>query len=511
MGIVAIAPVLPPMPSESRSLSAPTQPRRRPRASLWLWFLAGSLTTTMAFGGAATANSVASRVATLGAVTGSDVLASGADPTAATEPRASSTSVRDSAAPASGVYEIPIEVLEGLVLARATLRGASGLDTTGWLLLDTGAGYLALDHAVARFVGIVDSTATYNQLEMADRHLSRLELGDLQMDQVGPALVFDAEIIRSVTDRSVLGLLGERTLTGFAARIDYAGQKLTLLPVPAPERAANQSRADALGSAAERVRRSRVSLASALRSTAIAVPYQRTDEGKMIVDGWVSDPKPPRRSTKLRWVIDTGASKAALFSGRVREMAPHAGEWPALRGLTSPTLIGTAEASVARVPRLEIEGDGAIAQASDIDVAIIDGRLGDALAQEVGAPVDGLLGYSFLRRFLVTLDLVNQVLWLEPVPHPFDDRPHEYSHIGAQIERRDDAIEVTGVAARSPADRAGVQRGDRITAIDGEPVAGADLNAVARKLEGPPGSRVRVTFRRDGMDRTLELVRRRLL
>lgn len=394
---------------------------------------------------------------------------------------------------------------------RATLRSPSGADTTGWLLLDTGSGYLAVDHGIARFSEIIDTTITYGQLEMAERHLSRLEIGGLQMDQVGPVLVFDAGIIHSVTDRTVLGLIGAGTLAGFAVRIDYADQKLTLIPVPPPDRGAHESRAAALGSPADRIRRSRAALAGALRTTAIAVPYQRTDEGKLIVDGWVSDPKPPRRSARLRWVIDTGASKAALFAARVREMAPHAREWRALRGLTSPTLIGSAEAAVARVPRLEIDGAGAVAHASDIDVAILDGPLGDALSQEVGAPVDGLLGYSFLRRFVTTLDLVNQVLWLEPVPHAFDDRPYEYCHVGAQIERRDGVIEVTGVVIGSPAARAGIVRGDRLTAIDGESVAGVDLNAVSRKLEGPPGSRVRVTFRRNGTDRTIELVRRRLL
>ena len=51
---------------------------------------------------------------------------------------------------AAGAIEVPIENLEGVVLVRATLRGPSGRDTTGLLVVDTGAGFLGVDDGLDR-------------------------------------------------------------------------------------------------------------------------------------------------------------------------------------------------------------------------------------------------------------------------------------------------------------------------------------------------------------------------
>jgi len=415
-------------------------------------------------------------------------------------------------------YDLPIENLEGIVLVRATLRSTTGRDTTGWLVLDTGAGFLALDTGLSRFLGIIEPKASYNQLEIAERRVSRLTLGELQMDQVGPVLVFDAEVVRSVTDRPVLGLLGEQTLNGFAARLDYGKQTLKLVAVPMaepirprPEDASEGARSPIALPEGERVKRSRAALGSLIARAAIPVPYDRTDDGKMLVRGHVSDPKPPRNSRPLRLVVDTGASKSVLFASRISRMAPRHEQWPSLKGLTAPTLMGSAEAWLSRVPRFDVSGAFGTARATNVDVAILGGELGDALARDVGEPVDGLLGYSFLRQFRSTMDFEQRILWLEPVPHTLDDRPNEYSHVGLQIERRDGALEVSGIASGSPADRAGFERGDKIIAVDGHPVRARDVISVSRMLEGPPGSRVRITIRRESGERTFDLVRRRLL
>src|SRR5437762_9110095 len=53
-----------------------------------------------------------------------------------------------------GTQLVPFENLEGMVLIDMTLRGAHGRDTTGLFVLDTGAGFLALDHALAATLGI---------------------------------------------------------------------------------------------------------------------------------------------------------------------------------------------------------------------------------------------------------------------------------------------------------------------------------------------------------------------
>ena len=74
---------------------------------------------------------------------------------------ASATHPRPTAPPASvlpllpsGSTEIPIENIEGVVLVRATLTGPSGRDTTGALVVDTGAGFLGVDDELAHILGL---------------------------------------------------------------------------------------------------------------------------------------------------------------------------------------------------------------------------------------------------------------------------------------------------------------------------------------------------------------------
>lgn len=72
--------------------------------------------------------------------------------------------------------------------------------------------------------------------------------------------------------------------------------------------------------------------------------------------------------------------------------------------------------------------------------------------------------------------------------------------IGAEldIDPRTRAVRVVDVFADSPAQRAGLQSGDVITAIDGAPPAAQTPDGVARQLRGAPGTAVRVTFLRGG-------------
>ena len=149
-------------------------------------------------------------------------------------------------------------------------------------------------------------------------------------------------------------------------------------------------------------------------------------------------------------------------------------------------------------------------QLSGIDAAVIRSDLQQVLGSVTGETIHGLLGYSVLRRYRVVFDYPRRVLWLDPIPGYKDERPYEYSQVGIQLERAGEQVRVTAVALESPAAEAGIQRGDEIVTIDGAPGEG-DLGELARKLEGPPGSTVRLVVRQGAVERTHLLKRRRLL
>ena len=71
-----------------------------------------------------------------------------------------------------------------------------------------------------------------------------------------------------------------------------------------------------------------------------------------------------------------------------------------------------------------------------------------------------------------------------------------FGGIGAQVEAVDDRIVVVAPIAGTPAERAGIKRGDVLVRIDGEDTAGAGLERILARLRGKPGSLVVLTIER---------------
>jgi hypothetical protein len=411
---------------------------------------------------------------------------------------------------------VPFENVEGIILVRAT-ASAFGRDTTGPFALDTGAGFLALDAELASILGVAPD-ADPSSIGMASHPLGRLQIGSMQFDQVQPILTIDGKVVRQVAERPVLGLLGAQLMRNLAVVVDYRAGRATFLAVP---RAAtgDTAGADSSGtrtSAASdttdeaRIKRSRLALASALGAPAQPLPFRLAGDGKIVVRVRLSDAAGALGDT-LTLLVDTGATKTALFAHALVDRRPDPDKWPSLRGLSAPTLMGSPDARLARIKTLAVGLPPHVVRGSQVDVGVLDSPLEQALSDEVEEPVAGLLGYSFLRRFRFTIDYPNRVLWLEPVPHGYDDRAYEYSHVGLQIERRGTTLRAVGVAVGSPADRAGIERDDELVAIDGTAASELDAIRAARRLEGPPGTAVRLTMRRGSAERTYRLIRKRLL
>lgn len=68
--------------------------------------------------------------------------------------------------------------------------------------------------------------------------------------------------------------------------------------------------------------------------------------------------------------------------------------------------------------------------------------------------------------------------------------------IGATLGRDGDAVIIREALFGSPAHSMGLSKGDKILAIDGEPVTGMDLTAIVERIRGDEGSNVRLTIQR---------------
>jgi carboxyl-terminal processing protease len=101
---------------------------------------------------------------------------------------------------------------------------------------------------------------------------------------------------------------------------------------------------------------------------------------------------------------------------------------------------------------------------------------------------------------------------LEPLKAGQSARPdvEQFEGVGMTLELRNGRVFVTQVSEGAPAERAGVQPGDGVMAVNAEPTAGKNLNDVVGRIRGPAGTPVTLTFERGG--RTFDLtIRRKLL
>jgi len=71
-----------------------------------------------------------------------------------------------------------------------------------------------------------------------------------------------------------------------------------------------------------------------------------------------------------------------------------------------------------------------------------------------------------------------------------------YAGLGIEVEATDAGVEVARRLPGSPAERAGIEPGDLITAIDGAACGAGDLDSVVTRMRGPVGSSVRLRLRR---------------
>jgi carboxyl-terminal processing protease len=83
------------------------------------------------------------------------------------------------------------------------------------------------------------------------------------------------------------------------------------------------------------------------------------------------------------------------------------------------------------------------------------------------------------------------------------DTEGRFGGIGVEVDFSGDFVTVIAPIEGSPAERAGVQPGDRILAIDKQTVSGKSPSDLVRTMRGAPGTKVVLTLRREGVDKLL--------
>ena len=101
-------------------------------------------------------------------------------------------------------------------------------------------------------------------------------------------------------------------------------------------------------------------------------------------------------------------------------------------------------------------------------------------------------------------DYENARLWLEPGPASVFTEPLPRDRTGLQFEIDGTELVVVFVAPGSPAQETGWVEGERVRALDGEPVGPDWWRIVAGWMHAADGTLARLTLA-DGRERTLRL------
>lgn len=112
----------------------------------------------------------------------------------------------------------------------------------------------------------------------------------------------------------------------------------------------------------------------------------------------------------------------------------------------------------------------------------------------------GNIGQSILEHFTVTVDCRHRVVYLEKLPNW--DAPELFNRAGLIYDGQRDGYEVKTVFPGSPAEAAGLKRGDIITAINGRRPLGQANDPMFTKTVGTV---LHLTVRRDGTEHTYDV------
>lgn len=111
---------------------------------------------------------------------------------------------------------------------------------------------------------------------------------------------------------------------------------------------------------------------------------------------------------------------------------------------------------------------------------------------------------SALHGLLSGLDPHSDFLEAKEYRELEEDMNAEFGGIGIQVEVRKERVVVIAPIAGTPGERAGIQRGDTLVAVDGEELGKASISDVISRLRGRPGTEVVVRLFRPSGQREVE-------
>ncbi len=113
--------------------------------------------------------------------------------------------------------------------------------------------------------------------------------------------------------------------------------------------------------------------------------------------------------------------------------------------------------------------------------------------------------YGAIHGMMRTIDPHSAFLMPDELKMIEADTKGKFGGVGVEVGMKKDVLTVITPIAGTPAERAGVQHGDKIVAIEGKPTEDMNLEDVVRVMRGEPGTQVTFTLRREGKDKPFDV------
>ena len=201
--------------------------------------------------------------------------------------------------------------------------------------------------------------------------------------------------------------------------------------------------------------------------------------------------------------IDTGARMPLMLTGPF--VAQHNLRTKATRGVESLVGIGVGGPSFGFVTHGGVLKIGDVMVDAPLTIFNLDkGGSGaaDAFPNNIGAGI--------LKRFVVTLDYGNYLIYLKPIPGLIADLD-TFDRSGMWINGDGDGFKILYISAGTPAEQAGLKPGDLIVGVNGKPAAELRLFDVRQQLrDDPPGTVIKLEVKSGSETRDISIALRDL-
>jgi carboxyl-terminal processing protease len=115
------------------------------------------------------------------------------------------------------------------------------------------------------------------------------------------------------------------------------------------------------------------------------------------------------------------------------------------------------------------------------------------------------LVFSSVNGMLRTLDPHTSFLSPEAYDNMREKQQTSFYGLGILVGVRDGQLTVIAPLEGTPAQRMGIQAGDVISTIEGEPTETMSLDDAVGRLKGPKGTKVKITVTRRGLEKPIEM------